>query len=76
MQSSMWRSVIKELDDQDLIGESLHVLCNRHPETVELVSKPGELPLIAPDGTFSISDRFSAIEHYLKVDACVRAMLG
>lgn len=56
----MWRSVIKELDDQDLIGESLHVVCNRHPDSVELVSAPGQLPLIAPDGMFSMLNLLSA----------------
>ncbi|KAF9555859.1 P-loop containing nucleoside triphosphate hydrolase protein [Agrocybe pediades] len=48
--SEMWRSVIEELEAQQLVGPGFPVRCHQHPDTENLVSKPGELPGIAPDG--------------------------
>ncbi|OCH91424.1 P-loop containing nucleoside triphosphate hydrolase protein [Obba rivulosa] len=48
--SEMWRSIIEQLSHNDCVGDSLPVRCDRHPETVELISKPGQLSRIAPDG--------------------------
>lgn len=47
----MWRSVIEELEVGDMVGTSLPIRCERHPERVVQVSEPGALPKIAPDGT-------------------------
>ncbi|KAJ7091139.1 hypothetical protein C8R44DRAFT_817142 [Mycena epipterygia] len=48
--SKMWRDVIEELENADCVGNAFPVSCHRHPDTVELVSQPGKLPLFAPDG--------------------------
>ncbi|KAJ7163577.1 hypothetical protein C8R43DRAFT_1171786, partial [Mycena crocata] len=48
--SKMWRDVIDELEAADCVGTALPVSCHRHPDRVEPVSKPGQLPLFAPDG--------------------------
>ncbi|KAJ7497553.1 hypothetical protein FB451DRAFT_1211927 [Mycena latifolia] len=48
--SRMWRSVIEQLENMDCLGNAFPVSCHRHPETVQLVSQPGKLPLFAPDG--------------------------
>ncbi|RPD78076.1 hypothetical protein L226DRAFT_610074 [Lentinus tigrinus ALCF2SS1-7] len=48
--SKMWREIIDELRKRDCLGSALPVACHRHPDAVEHVSKPGQLPRIAPDG--------------------------
>ncbi|KAF8959737.1 hypothetical protein BDZ97DRAFT_1666780 [Flammula alnicola] len=48
--SKMWSAIIEELEGIGCVGPALPIACHRHPETVEHVSKPGTLPLIAPDG--------------------------
>ncbi|KAJ6587167.1 hypothetical protein DFH09DRAFT_248112 [Mycena vulgaris] len=48
--SKMWRDVIEELENMDCLGSAFPVSCHRHPDTVELISQPGKLPLFAPDG--------------------------
>lgn len=46
----MWSSVVDQLQEQDSIGNAFPVSCQRHPETVMLISEPGSLPRFAPDG--------------------------
>ncbi|KAM5531281.1 hypothetical protein V8D89_015082 [Ganoderma adspersum] len=48
--SKMWREIIEELGKRDCLGTAFPVACQRHPHTVEMISKPGQLPRIAPDG--------------------------
>lgn len=48
--SRMWASVLEELESVDAVGEGFPVACHRHPDTVEHISKPGQLARIAPDG--------------------------
>ncbi|EPQ57199.1 P-loop containing nucleoside triphosphate hydrolase protein [Gloeophyllum trabeum ATCC 11539] len=48
--SKMWRSVLSELDDNGAVGAGFPIACQRHPDRVEYVSKPGQLPRVAPDG--------------------------
>ncbi|KAI0332312.1 P-loop containing nucleoside triphosphate hydrolase protein [Cubamyces sp. BRFM 1775] len=48
--SKMWRTVLDELDKRDCLGNAFPVVCQRHPDAVQHVSKPGELPRLAPDG--------------------------
>lgn len=53
--SDMWRSIIEELERDQAIVEAFPISCQRHPGAVKHVSKPGELPLIAPDGNIILS---------------------
>jgi hypothetical protein len=46
----MWATVIEELEQQGNIGDAFPFACHRHPDKVNFVSKPGQLPLFAPDG--------------------------
>ncbi|KAJ8583241.1 hypothetical protein M405DRAFT_937339 [Rhizopogon salebrosus TDB-379] len=48
--SLMWHHVIEELETNEALGPALPIACHRHPETLEYVSVPGQLPQIAPDG--------------------------
>ncbi|OAX35179.1 hypothetical protein K503DRAFT_868436 [Rhizopogon vinicolor AM-OR11-026] len=48
--SPMWQRIIDELETNEALGPALPVACHRHPETLEYVSKPGQLPQLAPDG--------------------------
>ena len=48
----MWQHIIDELETNEALGPALPVACHRHPETLEYVSKPGQLPELAPDGVY------------------------
>jgi hypothetical protein len=50
--SRMWHQVIEELETNEALGPALPIACHRHPETLEYVSVPGQLPQIAPDGVY------------------------
>lgn len=51
-QSDMWATIVEKLDDVGVLGTSLPIKCHRHPTDVRYISKPGELPLLSPDGTY------------------------
>jgi hypothetical protein len=38
------------MENKDQIGYSFPIICPRHPEDKRFVSKPGELPTLAPEG--------------------------
>ncbi|KDQ57638.1 hypothetical protein JAAARDRAFT_270513 [Jaapia argillacea MUCL 33604] len=48
--SKMWRAVMEELEKNNAVGHGFPIVCHRHPDVVEYVGNPGELPRIAPDG--------------------------
>ena len=48
----MWGKVIEELEEKGLVGPALPIACYRHSNTVNYISKPGQLSEIAPDGSF------------------------
>ena len=45
-----WATVIDEMESHGQIGPGIPILCSRHPEQTQLVSKPGELGRFAPGG--------------------------
>jgi len=50
--SYMWQRIIKELEDNEALGTALPIACHRHPETLEYIHTPGQLPHFAPDGVY------------------------
>ncbi|KAF8639511.1 hypothetical protein AX17_001416 [Amanita inopinata Kibby_2008] len=48
--SDMWRVVLEELERHGNIGKAFPVACQRHPDDINFVSEPGQLPGFAPDG--------------------------
>ena len=48
--STMWRSIINELQRDGAVANAFPIVCHRHPDTIAHVSKPGQLPRLAPDG--------------------------
>lgn len=48
--SSMWGKVLSRLEQDDCVGPALPVVCHRHQEAIEWISKPGQLGRVAPDG--------------------------
>jgi hypothetical protein len=48
----MWGKIIEELEEKGLVGSALPIVCHRHPDATKYVSEPGQLPQIAPDGSF------------------------
>jgi hypothetical protein len=60
----MWRQIVEELEKDEALGPALPIACHRHPETLEYVCKPGQLPQIAPDGVYGHSlNSSSAFNH-------------
>lgn len=49
-QSNMWKGIIEELKETDSIGPGLPIMCHNHPNAVNFVTSPGQLPAVAPDG--------------------------
>ncbi|KAI0092232.1 hypothetical protein BDY19DRAFT_929008 [Irpex rosettiformis] len=45
-----WSTIVDELESRDQIGPALPIVCVRHPDQAQLVSKPGELSRFAPGG--------------------------
>lgn len=50
--SGMWGKIIEELEGKGLVGSALPIVCHRHSDVAKYVSEPGQLPQIAPDGSF------------------------
>ena len=48
--NSTWCTILDEMEKLDQIGFGFPVVCARHPEQVQNISKPGQLPKIAPLG--------------------------
>ncbi|GAA6005511.1 hypothetical protein JCM11491_003667 [Sporobolomyces phaffii] len=48
--SQMWKSIVGQLEEQDLVGSRLPVGCVNHPETAFAIDAPGKLPELAPEG--------------------------
>ncbi|KAJ1299739.1 hypothetical protein OPQ81_007327 [Rhizoctonia solani] len=48
--SKMWSGVLEELHTSGCLGSKLPIACHRHPDYVEWVEKPGELPIVSPNG--------------------------
>lgn len=48
--NATWSTILDDLEEQELIGQGLPIICARHPEQVNLISKPGELRRYAPEG--------------------------
>ena len=38
------------MENEDQVGYAFPIICPRHPEAERSVSKPGELPTLAPEG--------------------------
>ncbi|KAH8981146.1 hypothetical protein EDB92DRAFT_2055683 [Lactarius akahatsu] len=45
-----WRTVLDEMENEDQICRGFPIVCPRHPEAKQLISKPGQLPTHAPEG--------------------------
>ena len=60
--SYMWQRIIKELEDNEALGIALPIACHRHPETLEYIHTPGQLPHFAPDGVY---ESLPNLEHVL-----------
>ncbi|RDX40863.1 hypothetical protein OH76DRAFT_1412593 [Lentinus brumalis] len=49
-QNATWSTILDEMENRDQIGTAFPIICPRHPEQVNLISKPGQLPIVAPVG--------------------------
>ncbi|PPQ89247.1 hypothetical protein CVT25_001326 [Psilocybe cyanescens] len=47
--NSTWSTILDDLEEQELIGQGFPIICARHPEQVNLISKPGDLSRYAPE---------------------------
>ncbi|OSX56354.1 hypothetical protein POSPLADRAFT_1037619 [Postia placenta MAD-698-R-SB12] len=45
-----WSTIIDEMEVREEVGQGFPIVCPRHPEQTQLITKPGELPRLAPGG--------------------------
>ncbi|KAI9445928.1 hypothetical protein H4582DRAFT_1843136 [Lactarius indigo] len=45
-----WRTVLDEMEKEDQLGYGFPIVCQRHPHTRHLITKPGKIPTHAPEG--------------------------
>ncbi|KAH8998233.1 hypothetical protein EDB86DRAFT_3234341 [Lactarius hatsudake] len=45
-----WRTVLDEMENENQICRGFPIVCPRHPQAKQLISKPGQLPTHAPEG--------------------------
>lgn len=45
-----WSTIINEMEARDQIGQGLPIVCPRHPDQKQIITKPGELTHLAPGG--------------------------
>ncbi|KAH9170429.1 hypothetical protein EDB89DRAFT_1304426 [Lactarius sanguifluus] len=45
-----WRTILDEMEKEDQLCHGFPIVCPRHPEAKQLISKPGQLPMHAPEG--------------------------
>ena len=45
-----WSTILDEMEKEGQIGFGFPIVCARHPEQVQNISEPGQLPKIAPLG--------------------------
>ncbi|KAI0667327.1 hypothetical protein C8Q78DRAFT_404096 [Trametes maxima] len=45
-----WSQILDEMESRDQVGAGFPIACPRHPEQARVISKPGELPTLAPAG--------------------------
>lgn len=50
MQNPTWKTVLEEMETKDQIMTGLPIACPRHPDQRFLVTQPGQLAMIAPEG--------------------------
>ncbi|KAG8690474.1 hypothetical protein FRC11_011352, partial [Ceratobasidium sp. 423] len=48
--SGMWSDVLKELHSSECLGPKLPIACHRHPDYIKWIGKPGEIPIVSPNG--------------------------
>ncbi|KAH9923478.1 uncharacterized protein BXZ73DRAFT_50943 [Epithele typhae] len=49
-QNDTWDTILAEMEENDQIGSAFPIICPRHPEEVNFISQPAELPRVAPVG--------------------------
>ncbi|KAK0433784.1 hypothetical protein EV421DRAFT_1718181 [Armillaria borealis] len=49
-QNPTWKTIIDEMEQRDQIGFGFPVICPRHPEQRSIITEPGQLSVVAPEG--------------------------
>ncbi|KAK0186426.1 hypothetical protein F5146DRAFT_1161311 [Armillaria mellea] len=49
-QNPTWKTIIDEMDQRSQVGFGFPVICHRHPNQRNIVSVPGQLSVVAPEG--------------------------
>ncbi|KAL7277033.1 hypothetical protein ACG7TL_008877 [Trametes sanguinea] len=50
--NATWSTILDEMESRDQIASGFPIACPRHPEQANIISNPGELPLVSPAGGF------------------------
>ena len=46
----MWSQIIDEMENEDQVVDALQLICPRHPDQTQLITKPGEIGRFCPGG--------------------------
>ncbi|KAG7441498.1 uncharacterized protein BT62DRAFT_908111 [Guyanagaster necrorhizus] len=49
-QNPTWKTIIDEMEQRDQIGFGFSVICPRHPNQRNIITAPGQLSVVAPEG--------------------------
>ena len=49
-QNKTWGMVLDLMEEQGLVDSQLAIMCPRHPSEIRLISRPGQIATIAPEG--------------------------
>ncbi|CAE6459342.1 unnamed protein product [Rhizoctonia solani] len=72
--SGMWSDVLKELHSSECLGPKLPIACHRHPDYIRWIGKPGEIPIVSPNGAGVISHVEELFLAAIYVHLCVTPM--
>ncbi|RPD60417.1 hypothetical protein L226DRAFT_469457 [Lentinus tigrinus ALCF2SS1-7] len=73
-QNGTWCTILDEMENRDQIGTAFPIICPRHPEQVNLISKPGELPIVAPVGGCTLPCEARLVCGHICPSACHSAI--
>ncbi|KAI0375984.1 hypothetical protein BV20DRAFT_31266 [Pilatotrama ljubarskyi] len=65
-----WSVILDEMEARGQIGPGFPIACPRHPEQAAIISKPGQLPLVAPAGGCLLPCRYRLDCGHICPSAC------
>ncbi|OSD04967.1 hypothetical protein PYCCODRAFT_1475560 [Trametes coccinea BRFM310] len=68
--NTTWSTILDEMESRDQIASGFPIACPRHPAQANIISNPGELPLVSPAGGCLLPCGFRMICGHICPSAC------